>query len=442
VTTTPNGSVEAATSYLLEWSTLNTFPVNSTSSYTFKANGAGGTNVWILNNLTSGVTGNPFSNGTAYFFRVQAQNTAGHPAGWTYFESGNPGNAVIANATAVTIGAPTAGNAVSGAVTIPAGVPIGANAALYVGFYDTNTNNIYATRIGSPVTGANSYSVNVPTGSSYFNFAILDNNNDGLVDSGDDTNTQGNSKSGVAISGATTGQDINNLPSTNSTATVGTQYSSTSSTFGSSTHYVLNLNLRGSIKLPVSVTLTSGIHVIDPVDLSACSDCGQTQFQYSANVNTDTPFLTDTYSFLVTYSDGSSETVTGGVTAWNNGSTVVGAADLPSSLLPAVSSSTSLTPTFTWSDPLADSTDTFGFSINQQSGCSSSCLNWQIPGNNSNSNGFSNSVTSLTWGIDPTDSSNNLPGGTTLTSGQTYNWQITAQDSNGNQALTQVYYIP
>ena len=67
---------------------------------------------------------------------------------------------------------------------------------------------------------------------------------------------------------------------------------------------------------------------------------------------------------------------------------------------------------------------------------------WQIPGNNSNSNGFTDSVTQIVWGTDPTGDLTNTPDPSVLTSGDQYNWQIQTQDSNGNSAQQQVSFTP
>ena len=103
------------------------------------------------------------------------------PSGWTVYGGGTP--------IGVTIGASTSGNQVQGTVTIPAGVtPTG---PLYVGYYNQSTNTVYGTRIASPGS-SNPFTVYVPTDTSndYIFFEILDQNNDGLIDAGDVTNTE------------------------------------------------------------------------------------------------------------------------------------------------------------------------------------------------------------------------------------------------------------
>jgi large repetitive protein len=415
-----SNSVEAATSYDVQWSTSSTF--SSTTTYNFKAVGTG-SDVWILNNGTSDLGGSPFTNGQTYYFEVRARNAAGPASGWTVYGGTTP--------IGVTAGASTSGNEVQGTVTIPAGTtPTG---PLYVGYYNQSTNTVYATRIASPGS-SNPFTVYVPTDTNndFIFFEILDQNNDGLIDARDVSNTSNNS-SGIPISGPLTGQNLT-LATANSTATVATEYYQTTgqAATASSGGYDLNFDVREGNKLPVAVTLLSGPNVINPVDISNyCPGCGSVQFQYHVPVNVDTPTVGDTYSLQVTYSDSSSdtETLTGAVTGWNGTSSVVGPNNLATGLSP--NDQTSLQPSFSWSDPSADSTDLFSFYLANATGNTI----WQIPGSNSNSSGFSSSIVFLNWGMDPTDPSNvpTVPG---LTDTALYTWGIQAQDSYGNQALT------
>src|ERR1039457_5472512 len=63
---------------------------------------------------------------------------------------------------------------------------------------------------------------------------------------------------------------------------------------------------------------------------------------------------------------------------------------------------------------------------------------WQIPGNNSNSNGFSSCITSIQWNKDPTNSNPpDLPNVSSLNGSTNYTWQIQASDVNGNSAQVQ-----
>ena len=73
---------------------------------------------------------------------------------------------------------------------------------------------------------------------------------------------------------------------------------------------------------------------------------------------------------------------------------------------------------------------------------------WDIPTNNSNSNGFLYSQVNdgagngkLTWNVDPTGggSSVSVPN---LTTGTVYTWSVTSTDANGNQGTKVVSYQP
>jgi hypothetical protein len=466
---TANGNKEEdANEYVVEWAvttgtdsltnptcalaTSSTQFATVAGSHTFYAIGAHGGTVWILNNTMAGA--GTFTSGQSYCFQAQAFNTLAtttHLSTWgTYTDgSGSP--------LAVKIGSALCSSnctTVSGTVTIPSGITPASGAPLYVGFYQQSPSSngptaLYATEI-SPVSGANSYSIAIPSGSNYNIFGILDQNNDGQIDAGDVTDTNNNNNSsGITVSGSTMTVNDNSLPATNSVATVQTQYS----TCGTNcSNYNLNLQVREGNKLPVAVTLYSGPNLLNPVDMGQCSSCGSVQYQYSVSLPGGVPNVGDTYNFTVTYSDGSVDqgsagTINGKVTAFGSTGAVVGPSDAPTNLLPNTTSGptagTRTQPTFTWTDSsnATGSNFSYNFSIYQSNGCSGNCNIWQIPSNNSNSNGFSSSITSLTWGTDPTGGGS-TPSVSSLTTGTQYSWQIQVQDSNGNQAQTSVNYVP
>lgn len=400
-------SIEMPTSYTVQWSTSSSF--TSTASATFKANGRG-TDLWIINNSQAGLSG-AFSNGTAYYFRARG-NVGGTAGPWSVYGGGTP--------KSITIGAPSSGSTISGTVTFTGT----ATGPLYVGFYDQNTGNIYSQRIAAP-TSPQAFSVMVPNGTNYFFFGIIDQNNDGIIGPGDVSNTDSNGAatviSGSAVMNLT-------LPAGNSTAAIITQHYQQTTSGGTNSGFNLNFDIREANKAPVAVTLTAGPNVITPIDIGKCSDCGHDQYQYFVGIGA-TPAVGDSYSFKITYSDGTSDTVTAQVTAVLNA--------FATNLSPSATSSTSLQPTFTWTDPANASNYVYQFYLSDNSGNSI----WNVPGNNSNLNGLPSTVTSLAWGVDPNDNTN-TPTVNSLTSGVTYNWQITVQDSNGNQAQTEVYYIP
>lgn len=432
---TGNGNgAEDYTSYTVQWAT-STSGFSSSNQATFRAVGTG-SQVWILRSGNANFTGS-LTNGTAYYFRAMGTNSAGNSA-WGYWDGSGSTCTSTSCATTATIGAPSTGNTVSGAITIPAGVTIKAGAVLYAGLYDQNTNVAYAAIITSPASGANSFSVKVPNGTSYQLFGILDQNNDGLIDAGDSTNVHDqNGSTTLSVTGNLTGQNAT-LPSTNTISVVGTQYESYTTAAGTTTSYALNFNIREGNKLPVAVTLTGGPNVINPVDFSNyCQGCGNVQFQNFFTIYNDKPTIGDAYTFDVIYSDGSSDTQTATVTGWNGGSTLVGAANLVTGMTPSATSSND-TPTFSWTNPsVDDSTDEFSFSL--YNGSNNNQI-WQIPSSNSNSNGFGNTITSITWNTDPTGSGS-TPSVSSLTSGTTYNWLIQVSDHTGNEAQTWMYFV-
>jgi hypothetical protein len=413
--TTTNGAgnqVEAPTSYTVEWSTDPNFISPAPASYSFAAGGANGTSVWFLNNGTSGMTGS-FSNGTAYYFRARGV-AAGGNSPWINYGGSTP--------LAVTIGAPSAVNTMSGTVTFTGN----ATGPLYVGFFDISTGHAYATQIAKPVS-PQGYTIQVPSGSSYFFFGVLDQNNDGMIDPGDLSNTRNNQSSGVDVSGNQT-EDLA-LTAINSTALVTTQHWTQTIQSNTNTGFNLSFDVNEGDKLPVAVSLISGPNVLDPVDIGKCINCGNNHFQYSVGISSATPNVGDSYAFQVTYSDGTAEQVTATIGGILSG--------FATGLLPDGTGG-STTPTFTWTDdPTSGANYFYQYYLSDSNGNQI----WQIPGNNSKSNGLTSAITSIPWGTDPTDPSN-IPSVPTLTGGATYYWQIQSQDVNGNTAQTQVQYIP
>jgi len=414
-----NGSngkgIETPTSYTLQWSTDPAFG-SVTGSHTFAANGTKA-NAWILNTINEPT----LSGAGPFYFRTTAASS-GTTAGTYYSSIQGP----------ITIAAPTGANTVSGSVSFSE-TPSG---PLYVGFLSNTTGDFYAEYFPNPMS-AQAYSIQAPSDSYQF-FAILDQNNDGLIDAGDiqdaTDNGSGNNAPTV-ISGPTSNLNLT-LPSANAAATVTTQnYESVSS--GSVTYqsYFLSFQVNGEVKVPVAVELVSGPNLIHPVDIAICggagSSCGH-GFQIYFPVYGDTPNVGDSYSFSVTYSDTTTATVTATVSAVLN--------VFPTNLSPQTGTSTSTTPTFSWSYPANPGNYTYQFILC----CSSNSDIWDIPGSNSNANGFTSAqipLGQIPWNTDPTGQGS-LPSVPNLTLGTTYTWSIQLQDSNGNSAQTQVQYTP
>jgi hypothetical protein len=404
-TITNNNGVEMPASYTLEWSTSSSFS-GTPGSMTFPA--VGNNNPWIVTGLT---------NGTAYYFRAQGA-------------AGSSTSSWVESPSAITINAPSSGNSVSGTVTFSQT----ATGPLYVGFYDQNTNNIYAEQVGSksnPPKSPASYSVDVPNGSNYFFFGILDQKNAGLVGGpGEVSNVNNNNNASLVINGPLTNEDLT-LPNANSIASIRTQVQEQINGGNNPINYSIGFEVDGQFKLPVAVEITteSNPGVVIPADIAnnAFGNSKGDRFQFWTSTNGFTPQVGDTYTLNVTYSDGTSENLTPSVTAVLNDAFVT-------NLVPQ-GSGVSVTPNFSWTDPAGASNYVYQFWLC----CNQNGTIWQIPSNNSNSNGFPYTITSITWNVDPTGSGD-LPDMSSLNGLTNYSWQIQATDVNGNSAQVQVNF--
>ncbi len=453
--------VENANGYLVNWNTDPTLNGSTgmfshlAGSRAFFATGTGPT-LWLLNNTVTGA--NTFTAGTPYYFQARAFNTLAspdHQAGWSTFEdnSSNPiGVTIPSNNTFCSSNCTT----VSATVTIPSSVAINPGAPLYIGFYQQSAGSqsptaIYAAQVASPVTGDNTVSITIPNGQDYHLLGILDQNDDGQIDAYDSTNVRNGNPNAVAFSGIPASASMT-LPSTGVQAFVRTNYSQDGN---SNSSYSLDLEIDEANKLPVRVTLYSGANLLDPVDMGICADCGgNISYQYYSNIPGGAPNVGDPYYFTVQYSDGSTDlgsahTIAGTISAWdsaNNGSAVTGPTSLPTNMSPVSGGSTAVEPNFTWTFPPNPGDFYYSFFLSSES-CMGNCTIWQIPANNSNSDGFTYAQTEtgattaqITWGTDPTGGGSSPTGD--LDPSNTYNWGITVQDSNGNSAQQTVTYQP
>jgi hypothetical protein len=415
---TNNNGIEMPNSYIVQWNTSSSF-TGTGGSQCFPATGS--QNPWIV----SGISGSG-----PYYFR--AAGVVGS------CNSGTVGSYSAAS-PAITVAAPASGNLVQGTVTFSQT----ATGPLYVGFYNQNTGSVYVDVVGSkaspPASGA-SYSVYVPTGSNYVNFAVVDQKNEGLMVPGDISNTNEQNMPQVAITAA---ENIGNLalPSGNGQASVKTQSSQQTNISGStSTGYNVDLRVVGLYKLPASVQLyTAPAYVqVTPADIATGEFNGNyDEWDYYPNTTGGTPTLSDVFTFNVTYTDGSSNSTANPTPNPLTASPTAILSAFATGLSPTWNTnSVSTTPTFTWSYPSGASSYTYQFQLED----SNYNTIWQIPGNHSNSNGFSSSISpSITWGVDPTGGGN-TPSVSSLNSNSTYMWSIQATDAYGNEAITQVAF--
>jgi hypothetical protein len=265
---------------------------------------------------------------------------------------------------------------------------------------------------------------------------MVDQFNNGTLQWGDITDNFGVMPGPLAISGSAT-QNLT-LPSPNGpgpygAATVTTNFFQQSDERGSGGpgSYSLNFQVNGLSKMPVGVTLQSGPNVVAPADLGeTCFGSCFDSTSFSVQMNGVTPNVGDTYSFQVTYIDGSTDTLTTSVSGVLTATAT--------NLFPmGTNDGSNPTPTFSWTDPANASSYLYSFYL-LDSGYSPI---WRVPYYPSPTNGLTSSITSLNWGADPTDL-NNKPTVTNLASGGTYYWQVIATDPNGNNSTMFVNYDP
>jgi len=400
-----NGT-ETPSSYTLQWSTTSTFSTIA-GSKAFIATGPN-IDVWFA---TTGLF-----DGNSYYFRAYG-SSLGTPSGGPYSTVYGP----------VTIGAPSTGSSVSGAVSFT-GTAIG---PMYVGLYNPNVPGaVYLQYIANPVS-SQAYTVTVPNSTTpvYVPVAFIDQNGTGVIEPGDITNVQiGLQGVPIAVTGNMANVNIT-LPSADSVALAITANKLT----GSTESYGLTLYTNWLGKLPVGVTLEpssnpDGANVTGPVDIASCSVPDNTNcngFQLTFSLGTTVPTVGDTYLLNFKYSDGTSGLVAAPVTAVLN--------TFATNLGPTTGTST---PTFSWIGPVCSACNTYNYEFNIYIPNGNSI--WYVPGN---STGLPYTTTSLTWGVDPTDSSNK-PSPSSLTAGTTYDWSITVQDPYYNSATTIVSYTP
>ncbi|HEY6446877.1 MAG TPA: hypothetical protein VIY53_10485 [Acidobacteriaceae bacterium] len=400
--------VESATLYTVQWSTSKTFAtVSGNKPFT-----AAGDHPWIVTGI---------ANGSGYYFRARA--LAG--------SSTSPWSTPVGP---VTIGAPTGSCTLSGTVTFSQT----ATGPLYVGVFDQNTDEVYAAVVGSktsPPTSPASYTVQVPSGSQYFFFALLDQNNDGLIDPNDITNVNGYNM--ITPTLEISGNTIHNftLPAGNSIAVVRSGNDLERSEYGGASHtYELDFDVTGMAKQPVAVTVLSGPDIALPLDAPWCLGCGydpSSSFSFYSTISSSVPKVGATYPIQITYSDGTQETLSPTITA---------VVPTPTGVSPqGPVAATTTKPTLKWTYPATPGNYLYQIWFADQNYATV----WSIPAINSSTNTFTSSIApSISWGIDPTGATGNAPSLSALTDGNVYHWEVVAYDANGNRGQDFVDYVP
>lgn len=369
---TDNNGNETATSYQISWGTDSQASNGST-----KVIASQGTNatIAVVTNLT---------NGSALYFKLLATNSAGS-------------SAYSAITSPVTIGAPTGNNTVSGTVTFNGT----ATGPMYVVLHPPHGNGgIYFTLVGShaspPVSGA-SYSVTgVPSGD-YQVAVIIDNDNSGAVSAGDFVYGINGGAPTFAVNGPTTKDVV--FTSANATAVVLTNYS----TGGGGSGYGISPEAVSGTKQLANITVFAGPNLAVPLDMGYDQNNGNNVQLANGSI---APIVGQSYGFFLTYTDGSTQILSGSV------GVVMGPDNLAQNLTVS-SASGADTPTFSWSAPATPpALLPFEYSVQNLSGNSINVL----------SNVTSVDLATLNK---------------TLSSG-TYYWQVQVTDAVGNTAQVQV----
>lgn len=375
---------ELATSYTLSWGTTNTASGGGTANFV-----ANGTNqdVYFLNGLT---------NGQQLYFKLTATN--------------GTGSATSAVAGPVTIGATSGANTVSGTVTF-SGTATG---PMTVGVYDNTNGTIYYTTIANP-SSPQSYSVSgIPNGT-YNNFAEIDMDNSHTINAGDITNTGNNAAPSITVSGNTTGNIT--LSSAAATVKVNTNHQFD----GTNDNYNLVLSTNNGTKHLVGATMVSGPNVPVPFDMGPINNN-----ELWIYLGATSPKVGDTYTFQATYSDGTTGTLTGSVTA------VLGQSSMAQTLTTSTAAPNSAgAPLFSWAAP-SSPPPSYTYNLSVYGTSSGPAANWNYP----NRSDMPSSQTSVVYNVDGNASPASLTTGT-------YGWQVQVTDASGNSATRQsTYTVP
>jgi hypothetical protein len=247
----------------------------------------------------------------------------------------------------------------------------------------------------------------VPNGS-YWNVAVIDMNGNGKIDSGDLANTEGNVISPIIVSGNTTG----NLTLSSSAAAARVNMNHF---FNGSVHnYDLKLGTFNGTKHVVAATLVSGPNVPVPWDLGP-----QSNNNISIPLGTTSPNVGDTYQYQVTYSDGTTGTLTGSM------------ASIPNFFAQSLTVTTNGTggsspavPLFSWAAP-ASPPAYYMYSV----GLSGNSAFWDYPSNAS----MPSTTTSALYNVDGRASPTSLSTGT-------YTWRVQVFEPGGNSATREANY--
>ena len=390
-------TAEVATSYKVQWC-ADSACATLVGNKMFPATIGQGTNTWFVSGL---------SDSTAYYFRYQG--VAGSAT-----SSWSP---VVGP---VTPGQPAGSVTVSGNVTLPAA----STYPLYIAFQNQASNTPYYMRIANPAAST-PYSIQLPPGT-YEYSAFVDQNNMGVEVNGDMQTAPAPSLPVLTVPDSTVTQNMTVINGGLSYVTWTTNNAQTFGASSSSTQqYSISFQAIDGTEHLVGAQLQQGPNAITFQDIPRSFENSVYSFNSSINLY-GTPKTNDSYSLVLTYSNGATQTQT-----LNEELTgVVG--DFGANPSPA-GVGTNLTPNFTWTNPTI--ADSFGYNyfilepISLPSGDPYVYWGGDLPTN----------VDSITWGTNP------FAGSTppaSLVEGGEYRWVVAAEDSNGNTSNMTVSYDP
>jgi len=317
-----------------------------------------------------------------------------------------------AAASAWTKGTPPSGTgSVTGTVAFTGVTPTG---PLYVGLLDLSVapRKLNLAAVINPTSGG-SYTISNIAPGTYTLFSFLDQNNSGYYDVGDigwDDNDPSSTPtitvSGAPITAPTLDISSNNVDSL-------TRITTSHGTNASNEWYNLNLNVMSIKKQVVNVRIASGLQISVPIDLARRSHGFETW------LNIGRPTVGDVYSIMLSYADGTAETVVRYVTGVIDG--------FATPLAPVGAVSYNPAPTFSWTAPATAPTEyTYGLEVYDATNSDNSI--WYL-------SGLPSSQTSILYGSQGDVSQ------ASLTAGAAYKWAINVTDRNGNQARKEVNFI-
>jgi uncharacterized protein (DUF2141 family) len=382
------GSGGQAESFNLFWSTS---PLVSPTNYTGSK-----TNVPYASATDKAVVLSGLANGTQLYFVSTAK-------------LGTLESAASPVIGPLTIGNPAGSYAVSGTISFPT---VANTVPLYLALVLDNQNGPpaggYLQKHAGPLTSPVSFTISGVANGNYRLYSILDNNNNGIIDTGDymtaDAETPLVTVNGAGVSNVT-------ATLTNKAANVDIRTNHWKNVNGQG--YVLNFDVTSAAKRPVSITLTSGPHVTGPIDVGQ-SESGE--FYNWVDFGSTVPVINDTYTFDVVNSDASTATVTGKVTG------VLNSFATPTAPIDTIIYT--VTPTFSWSAPSSPPpVYSYRLEVDQNMG-----------GRVWESNDIPSGQTSAIYNFDGRATSPSLADATA------YTWNLLVTDPLGNMAMTQASF--